>query len=517
MQRALLIDEIIRHIFQFSSQDGHGTLNALARSCRAWESPALDYLWIRLSSVAPLLYLIPGIQLVNGIYVLQQPEGPLDLSRFHSYACRVKDITHRQTVQVHLSILSILASELAGAPTYPAGLLPCLRSAQLSTSNCDSIQACFSLSDKLRKLDLDLGFKSRGSQSSNEHVQQYLQEVVRIAPGLQRLSIRGSLAQNLLGLVTSMQNLQALSLRLGSSLTTDALLAIANFQDLSELEVHAGHFDADALSDALRDRGHPAFPSLKKLHLRAHTPVLALILDHVSADALHTIRLEAEEPTGVSVAWNPIFKIICSKAANTLRSLTIEHHIELDDMDIESAPSTDTTSPSPGETKTNIPIPFSHLQTLGSLHHLRHLVLDTTLPPAICDEELATLVKGWPELEHLDLGSTPPLTRVGQQEKRPTFQSLHTLAASTPKLTALVMSADIRGIDSTTIPPDVPRQHALTRMTLACTPASDPARVARYLHQLFPSLLEVDGLPEHEEDWSRVQGALRTMCFPASS
>ncbi|KAF5373247.1 hypothetical protein D9615_007435 [Tricholomella constricta] len=511
MQRALLIDEIIRHIFQGSLEDGLGTLNALARSCRAWEGPALDYLWTRLFSIAPLLHLIPSVQLVNGIYVLEQTNISPDLTRFHLYARRVKYIAHRQNVKVHPAILSLLTTE-NGALAHPVALLPSLRSAQISTSNCDIIQACLSLSDKLANLDLDLGFKSRGSHTSNEHIRQYLQEVVRIAPDLQRLSIRGSITQNLLGLVTSMRNLHTLSLRLGSSLTMEVLLAVATFPNLSELELHAGHLDADDLSDALRIQDLPVFPSLKILRMRAHTPVLELIINNIPADTLHTLRVEAEDPSGVSVAWSNIFKAICYKAANTLQNLTLEHHIELDDVDIESAPSADTLGPSPGASKTNTPIPFDDLKTLRSLRHLRHVVFDTTLPPAVSDEEMTTLVTAWPELRHLDIGTTLP----SGQAKLPTFLSLNALATRAPKLEALVMSADISGIESATILAAVPRQHALMRLTLACTSTSDPEQVARYLHRLFPSLIEVDGLPEREEEWGRIRDALQRLRLASS-
>ncbi|GLB41701.1 hypothetical protein LshimejAT787_1003010 [Lyophyllum shimeji] len=522
MQRALLIDEIIRTIFRYSSEDGHGTLNALSRTCRAWKEPALDCLWMRLSSITPLLHLIPGVQLVNGTYVLEQLDISPDLTRFHSYAYRVKHVTHRQLVQVHPAVLHILSAELAGrASDDCVGLLPSLRSAQLPASNCNGVQACFSLSDKLRKLDLDLGFKSQRPQFSDEHIRQYLEAVVKIASGLQELRIRGSLDQNLFGFVSSMRNLQKLSLRLGTSLTTDGLLAIAGFQNLSELEVHAGYVDADEFSNALLNRHQPAFPSLKKLHIRARSPVLERVLDSVTADALHTLHIEVEEPTGFPVVWRNIFEATCSKAANTLQNFTIEHHIELDDSGIESNSGADPTSPSgsPGQPKTNIPIPFSDLQGLKPLHLLRRLVLDTTLPPAISDEELDTLVGGWPELEHLDLGLAAPSTRAGQEARSPTFQSLITMATKAQKLTALVMSmsADARGIDVTSIPSDAPCQHALTRLSLACTPPSDPAQVARYLHRLFPSLIEADGLPEHEEAWTRVSNELRTLCIATSS
>jgi len=69
MHQALLIDEILRHIFSFISEDGLGPLGALARSCRAWTDPALDLVWIKLSSAVPLLQVIPGVRLVDGTYV----------------------------------------------------------------------------------------------------------------------------------------------------------------------------------------------------------------------------------------------------------------------------------------------------------------------------------------------------------------------------------------------------------------------------------------------------------------
>jgi hypothetical protein len=69
MHRALLIDELLRQIFSIISEDGSETLGALARSCRAWTDPALDFVWMRLTSVAPLLHIIPGVQVVDGIYV----------------------------------------------------------------------------------------------------------------------------------------------------------------------------------------------------------------------------------------------------------------------------------------------------------------------------------------------------------------------------------------------------------------------------------------------------------------
>ncbi|KAG5647882.1 hypothetical protein DXG03_007806 [Asterophora parasitica] len=364
-----------------------------------------------------------------------------------------------------------------------------------------------SLSSKLSNLDLDLGFKSRGPNSSSDYIRQYLQEVVRIAPGLQRLNIRGSVAHTLLGLVSSMRNLQTLSLRLGASMTIDVLLAVSTFQSLSALELHAGHLNADDLSCALHNQDRPVFPSLKTLRIRAHAPVLESIIDSIPPNTLHTLRIEAEDPSGVPVVWSGVFKAISHKAANTLQNLTIEHHIELDDVEQHNA---DTTGSSQVEAKTDTPIPFDDLQILRPLRHLRQVVLDTTLPPALSDENIITLVTGWPELRHLDLGAT----LLSPEAASPTFLSLNALAKGAPNLESLVISADLNGIEAAAVPVDVPSHVALTRMTLACTLTSEPVQVATYLHRLFPSLVDVEGHPEREEHWSRIRDAMQRMRLP---
>jgi hypothetical protein len=70
MHRVLLIDELLRQIFSYiESDDGSKTLSGPGRTCKAWAEPALDLVWMRLASVVPLLQLIPGVRLANGIYV----------------------------------------------------------------------------------------------------------------------------------------------------------------------------------------------------------------------------------------------------------------------------------------------------------------------------------------------------------------------------------------------------------------------------------------------------------------
>lgn len=405
--------------------------------------------------------------------------------------------------------------------SYPGkGILPSLRSAQISSSTCDIIQTLLSLSALLLQLDLDLGFKPKASQFSEENIRGYLKKIDRTALGLERLSIRGSLPRDLMELVSSMGNLQALSLRLGSTLTIEAFTTITNFQHLSELELHAGHFDVDVLSDALRGRSLPTFPSLTKLNVRAQSHILGIFLDTLTTNTLHTLHIEAEEPTGVPTSWSPVFKMISDKATNSLQNLTIEHHIELDDLDVEDSsvdPPTDTPSTFHLGPKINTQIPYNDLRILASLGNLRQLVFDTTLPPDICDEELESLIKSWPELEHLNLGSIPTSTGVKFQARPPmTLRAVIALAATAVNLTTLVLPADIGQIETTPISVDARSQHTLKRITIGGPSIPDPLKLAPLLYRLFPSLEQVEGPDEHEIDWARTQLALQALKFSAT-
>jgi hypothetical protein len=69
MHPALLIDEILRHVFLFCFEDDRPSLVAAAQACKAWKDPALDFIWDRLSSFKPLLHLLPTFSKVDGEYV----------------------------------------------------------------------------------------------------------------------------------------------------------------------------------------------------------------------------------------------------------------------------------------------------------------------------------------------------------------------------------------------------------------------------------------------------------------
>lgn len=406
-------------------------------------------------------------------------------------------------MRVHPDIIPLL---LASHCNKAIEILPSLRKARVS-SPCDPFQHALSLSTQLRQLELDLGFKTK---DQTERACHFLQQVFHTAPELEKLSIRGSASLSMNSTISSMLTIHTLSLHLGNSLTAETLLAVTRFPLLSELDIHAGHLDVDSLTSCLSNNQSPTFPSLQKLHLRAPANMIELFMQIIPGNSLKTVRIEAEDP---AVAWSPIFKLLCGKAANTLINLTLEHHIELDDIDATSGdPNLSTNDNNSVDNELDMQIPFSTLKDLSAIRGLRRLILDFTLPPAVCDQDVETMADWWSSLEHLDLGSAST-DRAGQLSNYPmTFRSLVACAQKMPNLISLILpaNANIAYMKDTTAP--TPSHNKLTRITLGHPSTPDPVEMAQRLHQLFPSLTEVDGLEEHEEEWTQIQTALNGHC-----
>jgi hypothetical protein len=90
MHPVLLIDEVLRIILDHIDHDlnrlpAFKTFYHLAIVCRAWKDPALDYLWASLSSVDPLLALLPhvSILLVTHLAVLTKSEHDMRYRMHH--------------------------------------------------------------------------------------------------------------------------------------------------------------------------------------------------------------------------------------------------------------------------------------------------------------------------------------------------------------------------------------------------------------------------------------------------
>lgn len=429
---------------------------------------------------------------------------PTELAAFRSYSLRVKHIAHSRNIRIHPLALSFLVSH-----NGDTDLLPNLTTVQVSSAASDEIQTSLSVSPKLRFLDLDLGFKAKtqAKVASASTVCEYLKQVTRVAPNIERISLRGRASEQLNQAVSLMTKLRVLSLRAGTSLAGETLGTVSFFPSLTDLEIHASHIEVEDLAATMASHCTPTFLSLRKFHIRAHTPLIEFLLCKLQPDTLHILHIEVENSARSPISWDRIINIIRIKASQSLQELTLEHHIDIDNLE-----DTQSASSSP-LWKSNNNLTINTLHPLARLPHIRRFIIDTTLPPDLCDSDIEHIAKWWPGLEHLDLGPLPVLECVGQKwQPRTTIASLAMFARYTPRLESLILPLDVASgvtLSDGELLSTVLCQSVLRRLTISSTTPPDSLSMARYLRHAFPSVVEVDGTAEHEEEWKQVRMILQ--------
>jgi hypothetical protein len=429
-----------------------------------------------------------------------------DLTVFHSYACRVKHISHYQDICIDPFALSRLISK-----TLEPSLLPNLVSAQISSTGCHFIRPSLSLSRCLQKIDLDLGFKSTPVEKTPPC--DYLERIARVARGIEVVNVRGLMCERLNLCISSMKGLRVLSLRTGASLTAETLAALAHFPFLAELDVHGGHIHADSFICAMEPLDNKQFfTSLKKLHVRANSPLVNALLRLLHPGTLKTLRIEAQDHVSSPVSWSTIFALIRSKTFQSLQDLFIEHHIDIEDID--NTPGTPNASLQTQHHSQfySSQIIFHTLRPLSDLRSLRRCTLDMALPPDFCDADMVHIAQWWPDLEHLDFGTLPVVDHFGTGwQPRPTFACLEAFAMYALNLRSLILPLDISAVDASTSSVSGSCVNLLRRLTVGSTVAPNLSSIARRLRCLFPALEEIDGTGKHVHEWDEVQKALNAL------
>ncbi|KAF9006111.1 hypothetical protein BDQ17DRAFT_1239325 [Cyathus striatus] len=496
MHAALFIDEVLQYIFQFSQEDGLAALVSAAQCCKAWKDPALDHIWSRLSSVIPLLQLIPSLELNNGIYILRQPTNVGEIRLLHKYARRVKHISHKEHVRVDSDVLSLLCDNSSFPSTV--GVLQHLRSVQLSASNYTALQRTFALSPQLERLDCHLGFSSQNAFTVDD-ICDYLDHATTISSRLQTICIRGHGLPRLNTTISSLTHLSTVSLRMGPSLLPATLKAIIEFPSLLELELHVGHIE---LNELFNIGSSITFPVLRKLSVRGHTPVIAFLLERLQPGTICTARLEFEDDSLTSKSWGTITDLLTNKGDNSLRLLTMEHHIEVldgDDGDNHSDVVTDSTLISDD----------TPLSSLRKLCGLRQLVLDMSTSPRIHDKDVASMASWWPHLEQLDLGSVT--MEASCKAPLATVTCLTAFAQFWPKLKQLSLPLSTENIPQPASTMKSGCHSALERLYIGYHSPHDARKLAEFLSYIFPSLNDIDGA---DGKWEKTQielGVLRAI------
>ncbi|KAL1747831.1 hypothetical protein HDZ31DRAFT_80129 [Schizophyllum fasciatum] len=467
MHQALLIDEILRDIFD---ECGKGALGVAARTCRAWKDPALDHLWRVLPTVGPLLALFPQLRYEGKRYVLSSDPTQADITSVSSYARRVRQIV----VRSDLALPPVLHAALSG-------IFPRVSAIRLAGNAGDSALQLF-VSAALSTLDLDT---SRGSA-----LQSTLAHLPARCPHLTTLRIRGPITDDCDAALRALPDLRTLSLKLGSSLRPAAVAALARLPHLESLELLAEHLDVDALPATTSN----LFPSLHRLHLRAHAHIAIAFLDLLPRDALRSLRIDLEDTALPPETARAVFTAIASAGARSLTALTLEWHRD-------------------GEGE----LSAAALAPLRGLARLRQLVLDTRAMPDLADGELEKLAQGWREMEYLELGSAPLLEPGARAEWacRGTLGSLGVLARACPRLRVLMLPLDAakggEGGEAAEAEEPAP-QSSVERLSVWSPTVFQPPAMAGTLKATFTALKAVDGSPEHENLWAKVREAMGLLC-----
>ena len=146
------------------------------------------------------------------------------------------------------------------------------------------------------------------------------------------------------------------------------------------------------------------------------------------------------------------------------------------------------------------------LQRLFCFRNIVRFQLTSELSISLDDDVLEALTLSWPHLEHLQIASSAPPSRVAPQ--RATLRGLTHFARNCPRLSALAISVDVRGVDAY-LPRAEHRNPSLWSIDFYRSPVAveDAHRVGAFLYALFPKLTWVEGdslKPEDRANWSSV-------------
>lgn len=365
----------------------------------------------------------------------------------------------------------------------------------------------FNLSPHLIHLDIDLGFQKR-EVDVGTMLCEYLERVHSQCSGLRHLSVRGLANKRLNQIISTMRNLESLSLRLGHSLLSETLLAVKTFPYLSELEIHAGHIEPDDSNEPCQYEDCRTFPLLRKLHIRAQSSLIETMMQHIQGNTVCHLHLELDDPTSSDSSWNSIFNMICLKASNTIQHLALEHHYEIAEspMPIPSGATQNVQGTDPGATSMH----FETLQILCKLQALRHFSLDLTLPTIMSDDDIHKVISWWPDLEHFELGLVPQTSEVEADtiDKQMTTASLVLFALKCPELKRLIIPLTIDNLPVPYPLPQIILPSQLRNLTIAKINTPNPIDLGQYLRRLFSQLDCVEGPCDDVQPWIDINHAL---------
>ncbi|KAF8079105.1 hypothetical protein FPV67DRAFT_1663755 [Lyophyllum atratum] len=326
---ALLQYDILKNIFGHFSNNSNdarawketqGHLCQAALVCKAFLDPALDSLWRSMTTLLPLLKLLPTLQLVNGAYAVHDDIHDHHWAYMDSYGKRIKEfVAHKPAVsfQTYLQL-----SQLRGS-----SILPNLRRLHYPSDDPSVFsEAPIILSSVLETLQVDNSDSYDGSV-----IQPFLFMIAVKAPNLRHVSLGGSGKHwAKIGRFSQLSNLE-----ISKPMDFDLLRPISTLPKLEHLKVDLMGCSIENMTPIFPAYGsqEPAvlFPQLKSWTVTGRLPVISFVTDFIGSDLVRilsvTLRRGDGQPSPVATGesrWSSFLQKVDRKWGRKIALLSLE-------------------------------------------------------------------------------------------------------------------------------------------------------------------------------------------------
>ncbi|KAF9001483.1 hypothetical protein BDQ17DRAFT_1327150 [Cyathus striatus] len=514
-----LIPELLRLICEEAASD-KPTLAALARTCKAFEKPALDVLWFQLTDFYPLALCLPQMWRAEETRKVQDKDIryvvhrglPLVITpginaRFSRYSERVHrlnfdGLSHKMRVDISM----LQALQIA---TYGANLLPNIQRLRWNCSEKDYIPfiplflgPCISVVSLTFTTGNIYQQMSLVPMLSNNFPS--LKEITFVYPNVLNLPPQ-DLTNAVKLMSVSLYKLQRLELLTIPNVTYAAMRKFSLLPSLKRLDIRRWKPDS-----AVTNPQKGGFQALQYLKIGAYNASdSVLLLELMDSSPLIGVGIYFQG-TGDSQSWKRVFTAISLHCRHdTVRDIHC-----VDGMAIRSQ--VGAVIP-PGEMLDYGAIkPLTVFSNLESLHV--EVVRGFYLSNPGATREMA---ESWTKIKTLLF--TLQLRRRSQQASMIKLQDLLPFAQFCPDLKKLGIFIDVKNppeIDDKWRPGNGVHQSSLTELYVLDSPARSPTQIAAFLSSCFPTLqkifarnVEAQGdqvlnMEDSKEVWGQVQHLL---------
>ncbi|KAG1766261.1 hypothetical protein EDD22DRAFT_950617 [Suillus occidentalis] len=470
MHAALRNLEVIHVV---SSHTEHGTLPALASTCHAFQSPALNALWRDLHSVEPLLRCLPAdlFGFDRGCTVLQRPLDNKMWDTLFKYTFRVRSITAKQTSHPS-AIIGSLSAIMLSYPSASAPLFPNLRELTWYAGGSQFAAEFLRMTLVPSLRVLSLRFTSASSSFLS-----ILSSLGTLCPHLQNMSLRyrpatedlsSTLSPFIAQSISQLRNLHTLMLW---DLANPGMDHIMQLQALRSLDLDLRISSAGERQSLLP---FPGFHHLHYLCLRCGAFERAAEL----LSSLQVIR--CKEIKIAFTSW--IAELSANPSASLSQFLAILPEIcdnnELQRFSLMAS---------------RVIIRHTELAVFAPLRAFRNLIvlqIERGCSTSITNGELCQMVAAWPMLQVLKISCYIAIDTTAV----PTFCGLLGVLRLCPSLTSLALAIDTTRLEGINLrnPGGENFNTHLNDLTLGNSLIASPLNVALILSGIFPCLEQVD-------------------------